>query len=203
MKKGESMHRRTTLLLMLLIVSCVPSLASQPGQPLDCSDMVFPVPGFSCTAFVPIGVIPPLSPESYDLWWRGSNVAVDNEGALLFVRQIGVSGSIEIRSQAATGETLLATIAARSSPYGWDGILPRGACSTNNCGNQAYVGAAVNFDPSSGRLLVWFTSRSDVPGCGGCHEDHPWIAAITGFPPLFEILQTYTPAADALQFRVP
>jgi len=41
--------RGSAALAVLCLVVCSPSLASEPGQPLDCSDWVFLEPGLSCT----------------------------------------------------------------------------------------------------------------------------------------------------------
>ena len=42
---------------VLLVVACVlPAWASEPGQPLDCSDMVFTEPGLTCTVVVSVSV---------------------------------------------------------------------------------------------------------------------------------------------------
>jgi hypothetical protein len=71
-----------------------------------------------------------------------------------------------------------------------------------SCFDRIIVNAR-GFDPTTGRLYVWFTSRS-TNNCGPIeYPDRNWLATFNGFPTTFEILQTYTPSAGALQFRVP
>jgi len=59
----------------------------------------------------------------------------------------------------------------------------------------------------NGRLLIPLISGCrDLPAGPPCPNGYGgrwWIASISGFTPLFDILQTYTPTADSLQFRVP
>ena len=43
-----------TLIVVLAVLCFIPAWASEPGQPLDCSDWVFLEPGFSCTIEVPL-----------------------------------------------------------------------------------------------------------------------------------------------------
>ena len=53
-------------LALRLLAACVvltPCLASEPGQPLDCSNFVFLVPGFSCEE-----VCPPYAPGGINGW---------------------------------------------------------------------------------------------------------------------------------------
>src|SRR5262245_5651490 len=66
-------------LFVLVAAAALPSWASQPGQPLDCSDMVFLLPGYRCTVFAPISST--LLPESLFLD-RVGNQPIDNEGHL-------------------------------------------------------------------------------------------------------------------------
>lgn len=45
-------------LTVALLAVALAAQASQPGQPLDCSDWVFNDPGLYCTMFVAIGQFP-------------------------------------------------------------------------------------------------------------------------------------------------
>ena len=58
------------------------------------------------------------------------------------------------------------------------------------------------FDSVRGWLLIPIQAYCLGPNCMYGNSGYS-LVAITGFTPLFEILQTYTPTADALQFRVP
>ena len=40
-------------------------------------------------------------------------------------------------------------------------------------------------------------------GCNNQNGGGWWVAAIDGFPTMFDVLQSYTPTADSLGFRVP
>ena len=55
------------------------------------------------------------------------------------------------------------------------------------------------FDAVRGRLYVPLSSHST---CGGTNDTR-WIAGIVGFATTFDILQTFTPTASNLGFRVP
>src|SRR5204863_6178454 len=69
------------------------------------------------------------------------------------------------------------------------------------------VGDNILFDPVAGRLLVSLQDSCTTSTGYSCPASNYgagwWIMALNGLPTLFEILQTYTPTADALQFRVP
>jgi hypothetical protein len=49
----------------MLALFALPAAASQPGQPLDCSDWVFLEPGLTCSDYNPY-------PDGTDTWWRRS-----------------------------------------------------------------------------------------------------------------------------------
>ncbi len=187
---------KRSLLLSALLVSS--TFASDPGQPLDCSDMVFHVPGLTCVPLVPIGELPGGDPFALDLWNRGSDLAVDNLGRILLIKQVS-NGSIEILRESDTGFEAIASVTIRTSPYGWDGIHPR--CTGWNCGEYR-VPDGITFDATNGRLLVPLMSQSSVPTCGGCYEQFKWLAAIEGFATSFEILQSYSPTSGPINFRV-
>ena len=66
---------RTLLVLCVLGVVCVlPVAASDPGQPLDCSDWVLLEPGYTCQAL-----------DVFADFTKGSNLALDNTGRFLSV----------------------------------------------------------------------------------------------------------------------
>ena len=67
-------------LLLLLMVVSLPVWASNPGEPLDCSDWVFLEPGFSCREIAPFPCDKAVCEAG------GMNFAVDNEGAILMLR---------------------------------------------------------------------------------------------------------------------
>ena len=67
----------------VVLVAVLPALASEPGQPLDCSDWVFVEPGFSCQQFVAFPC-EPGDPLCEDIEWVG--YPVDNESHFLELR---------------------------------------------------------------------------------------------------------------------
>ena len=76
----EGILVKTRLLALAVVLLCVvPSAASEPGQPLDCSDWVLTKPGLSCTVYAAHGSVPS---DSVFLG-AGSNAVVTNEGTLL------------------------------------------------------------------------------------------------------------------------
>ena len=86
------------LLILAFALATLPAWASDPGEPLDCSDWVFLEPGVACEMVIPF----PCSVGSQDTHWcaasRYTDRAVpDNEGHLLrvisVVREQGVCGS--------------------------------------------------------------------------------------------------------------
>ena len=54
----------------------------------------------------------------------------------------------------------------------------------------------------TGTLLVPVESLCLFGGCGG-YPPRDWLAKITGFATTFDVLQTFTPTASQLSFRVP
>jgi len=46
---------RTLLALVVVPASILVAHASSPGQPLDCSDLQFDVPGLTCRVLAPFG----------------------------------------------------------------------------------------------------------------------------------------------------
>jgi len=61
--------------ILAVAVACSGAFASEPGQPLDCSDMTFDAPGLTCRVLAPFGV--PAAYLSY--FTRGSNLSIDND----------------------------------------------------------------------------------------------------------------------------
>jgi len=184
---------------ILVAFACTGAFASEPGSHMDCSDMVFHVPGLSCQPFIPIGVIQDTCND--ERWWHGSNLATDNLGGLLYVKRLNDPSRIEIRRNTGSSEELLASITARANPYGWDGVKPRTTDGQLGCvGYPNFVNAGTQFDAANGRLLIWIVSESNT--AGGFIDAKAWVASIEGFATTFEILQSFTPQ-PSLGFSVP
>lgn len=190
--------------------------ASEPGQPLDCSDWVFLKPGLSCASVIPPDI---QGGPSGDIrtsgWWNnGSSLATDNEGNRLLVRSRLMnncpdSTRVEIVSLRDGAEAVLAYAESRCNPGGSEDVIrtTTGGTVPGPEGQYAVVGNVLAFDPISGSLYVPLSSRGFCSGCNPSPQ-YPfnplnWIARLSGFAPLFEILQTYTPPASALSFAVP
>ena len=166
---------------ILLVVAClVPTWASEPGEPLDCSDWVSVEPGYTCVEWMPDANSD--SPTRPWLDWRGSDKLVDNEGRLLRVVKIGAR--TEVQWFDGQQEGAIGYFQDRTFPV-VDSIKPETPYS---------IPRALRFDQSNGRLLL--------PLQSGQPRNH-WIAAIEGFTTTFEILQTYTPSSGPISFRVP
>jgi hypothetical protein len=183
--------------------------ASDPGRPLDCSDWVFMEPGYACVRqFGGTGTQSPgeLSPVQFDntgrLFRFGPSVAIGTcgPGQEAFVTH---RSTIEWRN----GESwqVFAYVDDRcvtpASEVWADRIRPAGP----NDGGMPFH-RALAFDPASGRMLLSLLSSCES---GQDCSAYPvgtgdyWVAYISGFATMFDILQTFTPQPAALGFRVP
>ena len=73
---------------ILAVVFVVPAFASNPGEPLDCSDWVFVEPGINCQV-----ALDPCPAGSDQLCGRGASLAIDNRNRFIFVRESGGGGA--------------------------------------------------------------------------------------------------------------
>ncbi len=166
------------------------AFASEPGQPLDCSDFVFLEPGLSCSH-----VVGPCSGGNGFCAGHGGQ-EVDAEGNLLALRPerfpaIECGGGVTVenrltlaRLRGAT-EEILGYIDERCG-------LP-GSTDTLN-------GGAVGFAPTTGKFFFWF--RGTCTGaCGYQVPDR--LLVVDGFTTTFDVLQTFVPSVSALIFHVP
>ncbi len=204
---GPRMRKRVALIVAAMSISTL-ALASQPGQPLDCSDWVFLEPGLRCETLVPFPCItaPSLNPgpECY----AGTNArAIDNTGALLRLVQPDSSRTVcgssftnrnEIWEFRGETQRLLAYLDERcvtSSPLRMDLLGLEGL----NAGDHSY---GVVFDPISGRLIFGAN-----PLCVGCPPSEDYrggtLLAISGFATLHEVATTYSTEQAVFEFRAP
>jgi len=168
-----------------------PAWASNPGEPLDCSDWVFLEPGLSCSDVA--------RPCADPLFCQAGFFAVslDNEG-----RQYRLRETLPV-ALCGTATTML-----RSELVRFDGAESKVvAYIEDRC-----IGGSVNpadFDQVEVRGLMFDEERGGViievrlESSLGRYAPMNWQAAIDGFATLFEILQTYTPSTSELGFRVP
>jgi hypothetical protein len=178
---------------------CAAAWASEPGQPLDCSDWNFSQAGFSCEQFPE----PPFGAGNH----FGTTVAhVDNDGRFITVwlhfngslRCGGVNTDdfrIEVYwTDLVTGEQI--PIASTSNRCGISGSLVDGLCADSQTPDQPEV----NWDPVNGALWIKFCSYGS--------SSLPYVRTTTslrlsGFTSLYDVQQTFVPRGTSLTFRVP
>jgi len=194
--------------LLIGLLSAAPALASNPGEPIDCSDWVPSIPGFSCTAM----------PD----WAAGASPdqtrVIDNQGLMLWFpradQPVGFCGVNELRPrllqrynyESGTSETIGQFIpqCAGTGPEPENfGIIDELSCLWSD--GPLFSGCQLFFDEEKGRLLIPVQSSCyDEGWTGRCaYSQNRWVIAISGFTPTFDILQTYTPASGQFSFRVP
>jgi hypothetical protein len=201
--------RLNFLMGLVLCVLASPALASQPGQPLDCSDWIILEAGLSCT----VAIAPDCSGQSACI--RGVPITTDNSGRLLYIRGEVPIGrcdnggyldlyrtSIVARNLNAPGETLIAYVDDRCSPTG-NSTDSLQANEQQETVDTPIIKNPIVLDPASGRVLVPVRSYCRNAG-GGCPAGGgAWLLAFNGFATTFDVLQTYTPPPTQLSFHVP
>ncbi len=197
------------------------AFASDPGQPLDCSDWEFLEPGLNCSVFIPDAVcrLPAPEPGSVSIWnpmcFFGHGTAVDAEGHIYRVRMdrdtdIFCNGGnrdldrVEIRRFDGEQETVVAYIQGRCNPNNTIDTF----MVSDNPASRIH-----DFDATNGRLFLAGveTLCRPINEGGSCadvlgsqpYPSQVWVMAVTGFATAFEILQTYTPTSGPISFRVP
>lgn len=188
--------RRSVAVLVLSLAASLSAIAGEPGQPLDCSDMQFLLPGLTCRTYAPFA-----TPDGR-LVCNGIGLAVDNEGYFYIGENLPEAGA-EIRRTNDGGQTqtVVLRITPRPNSPSYDYIrLP----DYRECGNPYDVHRLrITFDPVHGVLYVPFYSYCGWTSCLGPQYQGLWIAAIEGFTTLFDVLESYTPTGESLGFRVP
>lgn len=196
-------------ILLLAVAWPLGTWASEPGQPLDCSDWVINEPGLTCSTWASRGSLSDSSPFVA----RGSNLAIDNSGAMYSLRHTWLPPApyngerLELLRLTRGGvEEVLATIRSRPRPNGGeDRIRP----ITSNWDASGYdrdyrmpLHSVLSFDAVNGRLLV--PAFVDCSDCGGppSYYDGWTILAFDGLAPLYEIQQSYIPPSS-IGFHVP
>lgn len=189
-----------------LVLFMLPAWASEPGQPIDCSDWVPSIPGLSCTAMP--GWVAGAGPEQTRV--------LDNQGLMLWFpradQPVGYCGVNELRPrllerydyESGTRETIGQFLpqCAGTGPDNY-GIIDELYCLWSD--GPLFSGCQLFFDEEKGRLLIPVQSSCyDEGWTGQCaYNENRWVIAISGFTTTFDILQTYTPASGQLSFRVP
>ncbi len=201
--------------LIVLMAACLPAFASEPGQPLDCSDWVFLEPGLSCEVID--------APAAGFFFTRtGVNLSVDNTGRMFRIADVASSpqapnawehslAGITIQGFGESGAETVAQILDRVGVGGYcDHIRPiRPKCERDSWQDciQWTTGRTMLFDAVGGRLLIpvdiYCSHCSEMGQTCPYYGREAQVIAIGGFAPLLEIFQTYTPTLGSLSFRVP
>lgn len=191
---------RTRLLLSIIAVVCVlPVWASEPGQPLDCSDWIVVEPGLAIVTYEPhCGCC--TDPLCGDLPWVAKTL--DNEGQALYLRWFrpAACGGSDIRRYEVVRrfhgtQTVLAYLEERCV----NGNIPTRTVPGSAAGGVPITDhpPSLFFDPVEGNVLLWFIDEQSEP------QTFSYVCALQGLPSLFDVLQSYVPVANSWGFRVP
>lgn len=202
---------RYVLLIGMLLG--VPTWASNPGGPMDCTDWIIVEPGLSCSELAPLGSLDDQAPWIQD----GPNLVVDHLGRQIVVRftlpeghPFTVAlGKVEIVRFDGLTEDVLAYVDDRQYPTpgsdGRDHFRPLRQPQVT-CTEPVGCRAPVAFDRLGGRLLIpantFCTGLTNV-ACQVPHYDLWGLIAIDGFGPLLDIFQSYEPTTSSLTFTTP
>jgi hypothetical protein len=189
--------------MLVALAGCSIAYASEPGQPLDCTDMVFDQPGYSCST---------ANPQLANR--KGPNSVIDNSGRLITATDGASWGAeslwIYVVDPISGNQVELARIMSRPGPNGtYDGILTSKSCSSGplgnfSCGNYvSYESDVLWFDPVAGALFIPTMAHCSPSPCTYGAGGGGAVLRIDGFARLFDIFQSYQPQAGPLSFRVP
>lgn len=182
--------------LAVVALSATAAFASEPGQPLDCSDWVSVAPGLTCSLAGQADTVVDHGPGAEEL-------RPDNEGGFLRARYFlaPISECSQRRSRVEVVrfrgevEELIGYFEARVN----DCTLG----SADAMRLDTPFGRGV-FSPTAGEILFHATSFCEscrIPG--PMYPESTWTVSIRGFATTFDVLQTFTPSASAVGFRVP
>jgi hypothetical protein len=184
---------------LFVAFACSGAFASEPGQPLDCSDWVMDQPGLSCSTEI---ALPCSGPNGYlAVCAYGIPAQADNEGSLLYLNTIGTGGTY------CGGNPEYLAIRRHELTRLRNGVEELIAHVQERCGQSPLAYAdrlhlnGITFDAAAGKVRVavhnfqgWNMSVGDDVG--------GQLLVFSGFATTFDILQTYTPQT-AVCFRVP
>ena len=191
-------------LIAVGLAAAFPAAASNPGEPLDCSDWVFSEPGLSCTTRVPdcTGEVRCFSSDAIEL---------TNEGRHLYLRSTvlpvpcwanssGERRRTELIRHDGITEQVLAYVEDRCKNF----QVP-GTTKDSTWPNPLDNAYQLKLDHANGTLLVPLNvDCATGDPFGSCnYGDRLWLAAIEGFAPLVELAQSFTPAGDSFSFTTP
>ena len=187
----------TSSVIFLAMFGCISAAwASNPGEPLDCSDWVFLEPGLSCSTVEPYGCDKAVCND-------GPIRQTDNTGGVLSVRSVrlgdlvcpsigpGDLNQTQLVRYDGTDEEVLGFIDDRCGIPGTNDFIMPATAAFNS--SPVGIDGPLLFDDKTGRL--WISMRG---GCRGAECTYGpgsalWLAAIDGFATTFEILQSQLP----------
>ena len=215
------MRSVVTALFTFVALSSV-ALASQPGQPMDCTDWTDLAPGITCRDV--------LRCETWgNEWmdtrcqWGGSDSQLDNEGAIFYLRYRTTGVPIQCEGGVLPG-VVFDLVRLRNGSEEVFGTFPSERCGVHPDTYESYRPPAVGtgrgimaFDPLGGRLVMMLDWNCTAfpghePSTGKCQYGYPgpWvglgereIVAIGGFTTLFDVIDSYVPTPSNFGFRVP
>ncbi len=183
---------RNVLFPLLVLAVFLPAVASEPGQPIDCSDWVIVKPGITCRD-IPIPTPAP--------WYSrpGANPA-DNENFLIGIVSVRgfpldcgfgpIEQRYELRRFNGVNDELVAYVQARCGPSG-------SAADTPN------VEGIFGFTYNNGFLYVVGTDECWGDGVSCAYTAQSWLIRFEGFTTELDVLQTFTSQARQVGFHVP
>ena len=144
------MHRFALIVAAILL--CLPVQASDPGEPLDCSDWVILEPGISCSTIIPYPC-PLPSPQCY----TSSQTNIDNEGTAFYIDETLLGDG----ASSGCGHNIYRRGLSRITPQGDITLI---AYVDERCNGLDEVDQIANlgvgFDPYSGSLHVFYRNIS-------------------------------------------
>ena len=168
------------LFLAILAVVWVPAWASEPGQPLDCSDWVFNDPGLSCSDAIPY----PCATVNAGFCVVGNQGEIDNEGNIYRLQEIrgelascGNRELIRLKLLRFDGETEDVV-----------GFVDERCLSPANDEVDAISKVGLTFDEVYGKLFMSLVIRASIS-----YEEGRWVAVVDGFATLAEALEDQLP----------
>ena len=117
---------------ILVALACSSALASEPGQPLDCSDWVIVKPGIGCSVSVP------LDCQHSPICRRGANLVVGADGCRMYVSKKLV---FSCPGYGATGRTALIEVC-----HGTESVV---AYVDDRCGAVVDLGSGQYPEPNN------------------------------------------------------
>lgn len=198
---------RGIISFLTVLAVVVPSSASQPGQPIDCSDWVIVAPGYRCENFIRRGDCAAVDPSHGEVCYAGATSAIDNEGATLLVETSETLACFGARQKRLTlyrvtssGRQEIGFFQDRCATAAQEDMV-----DTTEIPSRL---AKISFSSTAGAVRIDLLSFcwGNCPNPEYAHADESvnsaWIAEIHGFTTLFEELQSFTPQSS-LGFRTP